>query len=109
MFMLAASGFPPGEAHVAGVSFTLCGFQTIHSSHEPFYCVMPYLPLALAIAERYMTSGRLIWLALLALCLGFQWTLGHFQIQMWTGGLVILTGSLASGLQPQAAGVVLWP
>ena len=74
------------------MSFTLCGFQAIHSSHEPFYCLMPYLPLALAIAERYMASGRIVWLALLALCLGLQWTLGHFQIQTWTGGLVILTG-----------------
>jgi Bacterial membrane protein YfhO len=77
---------------LAGISFALCGFQTIHSSHEPFYCVMPYLPLALAIAERFMNTGRAIWLALLALALGFQWTLGHFQIQMWTGGLVVLTG-----------------
>ena len=39
-----------------------------------------------------MASGRVVWLALLALCLGLQWTLGHFQIQTWTGGLVILTG-----------------
>ena len=83
---------------LAGVSFALCGFQTIHSSHEPFYCVMPYLPLALAITERYMASGRMVWLALLALFLGFQWTLGHFQIQMWTGGLVILTALWRAGV-----------
>ncbi len=38
---------------LAGVSFALCGFQTIHSSHEPFYSMMPYLPLALYFAERY--------------------------------------------------------
>jgi hypothetical protein len=77
---------------MASVAFSLCGFQTIHSSHEPFYCVMPYLPLALAIAERYAADGRLFWLTILALVLGAQWTLGHFQIQAWTGGLVILTG-----------------
>ena len=28
----------------------------------------------------------------LALTLGTQWTLGHFQIQSWTNGLVLLTG-----------------
>ena len=53
---------------------------------------MPYLPLALALAESYMASGRVAWLALLALVLGIQWTLGHFQIQAWTNVLVILTG-----------------
>jgi hypothetical protein len=84
---------------VAGVSITLCGFQAIHSSHEPFYCVMPYLPLTLAFTERYMTGGRAIWLALLALALGFQWTLGHFQIQMWTSGLVMLTALWRAGSQ----------
>ncbi len=77
---------------LAGIAFSLCGFQAIHSSHEPFYCLMPYLPLALALAERYMASGRLCWLALLALCLGIEWTLGHFQIQAWTNALVIFTG-----------------
>jgi len=85
-------GITPWGSALAGVSFTLCGFQTIHSSHEPFYCLMPYLPLALAIAERYLASGRIFWLALLALCLGFQWSVGHFQIQMWTGGLVVFLG-----------------
>jgi hypothetical protein len=77
---------------LAGVSFTLCGFQTIHSSHEPFYSLMPYLPMALCLTERYMASGRVVWLAILAACLSFQWSLGHFQIQTWTNGLVILTG-----------------
>jgi len=85
-------GISPWGSALAGVSFTLCGFQTIHSSHEPFYCLMPYLPLALLIAERYLASGRILWLALLALCLGFQLSLGHFQIQTWTGFLVVLTG-----------------
>jgi hypothetical protein len=83
---------------LAGVAFALCGFQAIHSSHEPFFSVMPYLPLALAIAECYLASGRLVWLAGLAVCLGCQWALGHFQIQMWTGALVILTGLWRAGL-----------
>src|SRR5216117_308365 len=39
-----------------------------------------------------MATGRLVWLALLPVTLGLQWTLGHFQIQTWTGGLVIFTG-----------------
>jgi hypothetical protein len=81
----------PWGSALAGVAFALCGFQAIHSSHEPFYSVMPYLPLALAIAELYVTSGRVFWLPLLAVVLGIQWTLGHFQIQAWTTGLVMLT------------------
>jgi hypothetical protein len=82
----------PWGSALAGVAFSLCGFQAIHSSHEPFYCLMPYLPLALAFAQSFMASGRVRWLALLALCLGIQWTLGHFQIQAWTNALVLLTG-----------------
>ena len=46
----------------------------------------------LAISERDLASGRIVWLALLALCLGLQWSVGHFQIQMWTGGLVVFFG-----------------
>ena len=82
----------PWGAAMAAVAFTFCGFQAIHSSHEPFYCLMPYLPLALGLAERFMASGRPAWLVTLPLVLGLQWTLGHFQIQTWTGGLVVLTG-----------------
>ena len=95
-------GLTPWGSALAAVSFALCGFQTIHSSHEPFYSMMPYLPLALFCTERYMTNGRMFWLALLALCLGVQWTLGHFQIQMWTGGLVILTALWRAGFNSQS-------
>jgi len=91
-FYARCLGTLPWGGAMAAVVFTLCGFQAIHSSHEPFYCLMPYLPLALGLAERYMATGRLGWLAALPLVLGLQWTLGHFQIQTWTGGLVILTG-----------------
>ena len=48
----------PWGSALSGVAFSLCGFQAIHSSHEPFYCVMPYLPLALGFAELYLASGR---------------------------------------------------
>jgi hypothetical protein len=85
-------GISPWGSALAGISFSLCGFQAIHSSHEPFYCLMPYLPLALAISERYLASGRALWLARLALALGFQLSLGHFQIQAWTAALVVATG-----------------
>ncbi len=77
---------------LASVSFTLCGFQAVHVVHEPFYHVMPYLPLCLLLADRYASTGRLVWLAWLALAWGMQITLGHFQIQMWTAGLVLATG-----------------
>ena len=82
----------PWGSALAGVAFSLCGFQAIHSSNEPFYCLMPYLPLALALAERFMGSGNVLWLSLLALCLGIEWSLGHFQIQTWTNALVIFLG-----------------
>ena len=62
---------------------------------------MPYLPLALLLADLFVGSGRPVWLVLLAITLGLQWTLGHFQIQMWTNGLVVLSGlwrSVAAGL-----------
>ena len=74
------------------VSFALCGFQAAHAVHEPFYHVMPYLPLCLFLADRYARTGGIGWLAFLALAWGIQITLGHFQIQMWTAGLVLLTG-----------------
>jgi hypothetical protein len=91
-FYARGLGIVPWGGAMAAVTFTLCGFQAIHSSHEPFYCLMPYLPLALGLAERFLATGRLGWLAALPITLGLQWTLGHFQIQTWTGGLVILTG-----------------
>ena len=74
------------------MGFALCGFQAVHAVHEPFYHLMPYLPLCLLLADRYATTGRLAWLAGLALAWGVQITLGHFQIQMWTAGLVLVAG-----------------
>ena len=81
-------GFSPAGSTLTSVSFTLCGFQAIHVVHEPFNHLMPYLPLCLLLADRFITTGRLIWLTALALAWGTQLTLGHFQIQMWTAGLV---------------------
>lgn len=82
----------PAGAAVAAVAFTLCGFQATHAIHEPFYHVLPYLVLALILAERFMASGRLYWLVALAFAYGVQLTLGHFQLQAFTAGLVLVTG-----------------
>src|SRR5262249_51733564 len=81
---------------LAALTFTLCGFQAIHSVHEPFYYAMPYLPLCLLLADRYATTGRSSWIAALALAWGAQILVGHFQIQMWTAGLVLVTGTWRS-------------
>ncbi len=80
-------------AALAGIAFALCGFQAVHAVHEPFYCLMPYLPLCLLCADRFAAQGKVGWLAALALAWGLQVTLGHFQIQMWTAGLVMIMGS----------------
>jgi hypothetical protein len=82
----------PWGAALAALSFTFCGFQAIHSVHEPLYTALPFLPLCLLLTDRYVATGRLGWLALLALSWGAQLTLGHFQIPMWTGGLVMVAG-----------------
>lgn len=82
----------PASSLVA-IGFSLCGFQAIHAAHEPFYTLMPYLPLCLLLAERFLDSGRLVWAGCLALAWGVQLTAGHFQIQMWTAGLVLAVGA----------------
>ncbi len=86
-------GLTDRGAALASVSFSLCGFQAVHAVHEPFFTLMPYLPLVLLLADLYAEAGRARWLALLALAWGAQLTLGHFQIQAWTGGLALLTGT----------------
>jgi hypothetical protein len=81
----------PGAA-LAGAAFPFCGFQAIHSSHEPFYHALAYLPLILLAAEWTLASGRLLGMFLVAVLWAMQVTLGHFQIQWWTAGLVLLLG-----------------
>lgn len=85
-------GITPWGGALASISFSLCGFQAVHASHEPFYHAMPFLPLALFLAETYLATPRLSALAMLAVVVGVQLTLGHFQIAMWTAGLVVVTG-----------------
>ncbi|HEV3121131.1 MAG TPA: YfhO family protein, partial [Isosphaeraceae bacterium] len=85
-------GILPWGSALAAVSFTFCGFQAIHASHEPFYHALVYLPLALLATERFMAGGSPGWLAVLALAWGAQLTVGHFQIQAWTAALVLFTG-----------------
>jgi hypothetical protein len=84
-------GLEPWGRAVGAVAFTFCGFQAIHSSHEPFYHALAYLPLGLLLAERYLVEGGLIKIVLLALVFGAQLTLGHFQLQFWTAMLVLGT------------------
>lgn len=90
-----ARGIEMSEAGsaLAAICFSLCGFQAIHSVHEPIVHVMPYVPLCLCLADRYVVTGRFAYAAALALAWGLQLTLGHFQLQMWTGGLVAFTGA----------------
>ena len=97
----------PGSTLTA-VSFSLCGFQAVHAVHEPFYLLMPYLPLCLLLADRYVVTGRASWLAGLALAWGIQLTLGHFQIQMWTGGLVLVAGGWRPLIEAGSPALRLW-
>ena len=83
----------PWGCATAAIGFSLCGFQAIHAVHEPFYTLMPYVPLCLLLGDWFVTTGQLRWLALLALAWGIQVTVGHFQIQMWTAGLVLVMGA----------------
>jgi hypothetical protein len=85
-------GINKAGSALAAVSFTLCGFQAAHIVHEPFNHLMPYLPLCLLLADRFMSTGSLVWLSSLAIAWGIQLTIGHFQIQMWTAGLVLIFG-----------------
>ncbi len=86
-------GLTPWGCTTAAIGFCLCGFQAIHVAHEPFYNLMPYMPLCLLCGDRFVTTGLFRWLALLALAWGIQLTIGHFQIQMWTAGLVLAIGA----------------
>jgi len=84
-------GLFPWGAALAALVFTLCGAQAIHSSHEPLYTALPFLPIALHVSERYLATGRVTALGLLALIWAAQLTVGHFQIQLWTAALVLAT------------------
>jgi hypothetical protein len=83
----------PGGSAIAALAFTFCGFQAIHSTHEPFYHALPYLCLAVLLAEWYVSTGRLLGITLLGIAWGAQLTLGHFQFQLWTAFLVLLLGT----------------
>ena len=56
-------GFPRRQGPSAALGFSLCGFQAVHTVHEPFYTLMPYVPLCLLLAHRYAATGELTWLA----------------------------------------------
>lgn len=82
----------PEGSIAAALVLALGGFMAVHAVHEPLYTLMPYLPLCLLLADRYIETGRLVWMAALALAWGVQLTAGHFQVQMWTAGLVLFAG-----------------
>lgn len=86
-------GLSSWGASLAALSFSLCGFQAIHSSHEWAYQTLVYLPIVMLLADRYASRGGLGWLAALALVWALQLTIGHFQLQFWTGGLALLSGA----------------
>ncbi|WP_156512937.1 hypothetical protein [Planctomyces sp. SH-PL62] len=93
----------PYGAALAALSFSFCGFQSIHSSHEWSYHALAYLPICLLAAERIMAEGRLVWVAGLAVAYGLQLTVGHFQVQSWTAGLVVATGAWRALEAPRRA------
>jgi hypothetical protein len=97
---------PAGSA-VAALAFGFCGFQSIHSSHEVFYHAIAFLPVCLYLAERFLDEGRPSTLAWLAIAYGLQLSLGHFQIQSWTAGLVALSGLGRLVRSPRRAGRAL--
>ena len=84
-------GLTPHGAGLAALSFTFCGFQSIHSSHEWAYHALAYLPICLLFAGRILDGGGVAWAAALGVAFGLQLTLGHFQVQSWTAGLVVAT------------------
>ena len=94
---------------LAALAYPFCGFLTVHSSHEWAYQNLAYLPICLLASDRYAQSGKLGWLAGLALLWGVQITLGHFQVQMWTAGLSLVLGiwRVVADRQPRRRIVVL--
>ena len=79
-------------------------------SFEPRTILLHHaLPPADARNHRALHDGRagdlagIVW----RFALGFQWTLGHFQIQMWTSGLVVLTGLWRAGFSSRLWGRAL--
>jgi hypothetical protein len=91
VFLARRLGGLPWGAALAALLFTLCGSQVAHASHEWLYSALPFLPLALLFADRWVIDGERAALSLLPIDWGAQLTLGHFQIQRWTAVLVIFT------------------
>lgn len=89
---------------IASLAFTLGGFLSIHSSHEWAYHGAFYLVLILLCVDRYALSGRVVWLAALALACGMAWCVGHFQIAAWSLPIAAFLGLWRAGqARPPAA------
>ncbi len=98
---ISASG-----AALAALSFGFCGFQAIHSSHETIYHALAYLPVCLYLADRFLEEGRPGVLVALAVAYAMQLSVGHFQVQSWTAGLVALIGLCRLARPPRRGGRV---
>ena len=52
-----ALGLTPWGAALAGLAFSLCGFQATHACHEVFYHALPFMTLNLFFTERDLSGG----------------------------------------------------
>ncbi len=95
-------GLTPWGGALAAVAVAIGGYAGAHAVHEPFVTALPYVPLCLMLAERWLAGGKPGWLAGLALAWGAQVTLGHFQIPVWTAALVTIT-AVVRGAQGRAS------
>jgi hypothetical protein len=60
------------------------------------------------LADHYVATGKLVWVASLAIAWGIQLTIGHFQIQMWTAGLVLLLGTWRTWALGLSRNIAAW-
>jgi hypothetical protein len=86
-------GMGAGGAALASLAVSLSGFLSIHASHEWAYHGLFYGVLTLWAADGVATSGRLVWVAAVALASGMGWLVGHFQIQAWALPIVMIASA----------------
>lgn len=82
-------GVSPWGSSFAGIVFALCGYWSAHVVHEPHVHVIAYMPWIFLYLERYLRFGGVSKAAALAFLIGLQLTLGQFQWQTITLGVVL--------------------
>jgi hypothetical protein len=93
LFLYARNrGISIAGASLASITFPLCGWMSIQSSHSWSYQALAWTPWILLAVERYIESGRLQYLTAIALGWGAQLLIGHFQMQFYTGLLAASLG-----------------